>query len=39
MQGGSNLQGLQHFLGFVIAWGFDLLKFLKIFCEYVDVWA
>jgi hypothetical protein len=26
-------------LGFVNAWGFDLLKILKIFREYVDLWG
>jgi hypothetical protein len=26
------------FLGFVNAWGFDLLKLFFIFCDYVDVW-
>jgi hypothetical protein len=36
---GQHLINFWHFLGFVNAWGFDLLKLFFIFCDYVDVWG
>ncbi len=34
---GQHLINFWHFWGFVNAWGFDLLKFIYLFCDYVDV--